>query len=70
MINAPVNVFMLCLACNDTPFLRVHVGLKRVQDKLDHHQKRGFKKIDHEDCLFVFCLGFAANRQYTLINTA
>ena len=52
MINALVNVFMLCLACNETPFSRVHVGLKRVQDKLDHHQKRGFKKIDHEDCLF------------------
>ena len=69
MINALLNVFMLCLACNDTPFFWFHVGIKTVQDKLDHFQKTGFKYVDHEDCLF-FCMGFAANRQYTLINTA
>ena len=69
MINALQNIFMFCLACNDTPFFWFHVGLKMVQDKLDHFQKTGFKHVDHKDCLF-FCMGFAANRQYTLINTA
>ena len=60
MINAPLNVFMFCLACNDTPFFWFHVGLKRVQDKLNHHQKTGFKYVDHKDRLF-----FAWNVQLT-----
>ena len=52
MINALLNVFMVCLACNDTPFFWFHVGLKRVQDKLNHHEKTGFKYVDHKDSLF------------------
>ena len=59
---------MLWLACNDTPFVWFHVGLKRVQDKLNHHQN--WFQVCWSQWLFVFGKEFEANRQYTLINTA
>ena len=37
-------------------FFLLHVGLKQVQDKLNHHQKIGFKYVDHKDCS---CLSFS-----------
>ena len=70
MINALLNIFMFCLACNDTLFLWFHVGLKTVQDKRDHYFSENWFQVCWSWGLFVFCMGFAAKRQYILINTA